>query len=65
MPTYNYQCPKCKRILEMKNKVSNRHVAPMCCNDGCNIDMELIISKTSFTLKGSGWAKDGYTRDKK
>jgi len=64
-PLYEFSCPKCKRVIELERKVAERSVAPMCCEEGCNIDMELMVSKTSFALKGSGWAKDGYKGDKK
>ena len=64
-PLYEYACPKCKKVVEIQQKISDRHVAPMCCEEGCSIDMELVVSKSSFALKGSGWAKDGYKGEKK
>jgi len=56
---YEYQCMKCKQIIELKQKLDDR-IPPMCFEDGCDIEMVPIISKTSFALKGGSWAKDGY-----
>jgi putative FmdB family regulatory protein len=60
MPTYVYQCPKCGRRAELEQSMTNR-TAPMCCEESCNVEMETVIGVTSFVLKGSGWARDGYS----
>jgi len=60
MPIYEYRCPKCKKIVELQQSIKEK-VAPLCCEEDCNIEMEPLISMTSFALKGSGWAKDGYS----
>lgn len=60
MPNYEWECQKCHQVLELFQSISDKNV-PLCCNDECGgIEMVRIISKTSFQLKGSGWAKDGY-----
>lgn len=60
MPTYTYECQKCHKVVEIQQSVSAR-VPPMCFEDGCNGEpMESVITQSSFILKGSGWAKDGY-----
>ena len=39
------------------------HPLPLCFSETCNgnSEMEQLISKTSFALKGNGWSRDGYT----
>lgn len=56
MPIYEYECPTCGWIEE--HLTSNRE--PITCS-GCNSWMHRIVSPTNFSLKGSGWYKDGYT----
>jgi len=63
MPIYEYECPKCKRHMELRQKM-NAATPPMCFEDGCDIEMIRVISRTSFTLNGTGWARDGYTTTK-
>jgi putative FmdB family regulatory protein len=68
VPVYEYVCPLCNRELEVVQKINDP--APYCSNcieslyedstDLQQIKMEKKISKTSFALKGSGWAKDKY-----
>ena len=68
MPVYVYECPRCQSRIELLQKFDGR--APTCelcethndCPNGCydGPEMEKVITKTSFILNGSGWAKDGY-----
>lgn len=71
MPTYTYRCSSCAEEKEIVRKITDPAIAPVCDNcvdpatadeDGCGtgLVMERIITTTSFILKGSGWAKDGY-----
>jgi len=57
MPMYEYQCTVCTHITEELNP-TDKHIiqCPVCDSQA-----ERIISLSSFTLKGSGWYKDGYT----
>lgn len=59
---YEYSCPKCDRKIEIEQKLND--LAPMCCEENCNVEMERLISKTSFSLKGPGWYRDGYVSKK-
>lgn len=59
MPIYTYECSKCKAVIELEQSIVSR-VAPMCLNENCTLEMVSIIGKTSFILKGSSWARDGY-----
>lgn len=62
MPLYEFVCQKCGSRMEVSISVADRDsAAPLCCKEGCDaIPMERVVSQTSFVLKGSGWAKDGY-----
>ena len=64
MPIYEYVCPKCKHEIEILQS-SYDDPNPKC--EKClekqkkeEIEMQRKLSKTSFHLKGGGWAKDGY-----
>lgn len=62
MPTYDYRCEACGQEVELVQKISEKE-APVCLNTSCSsygTEMETVIGATSFILKGSGWAKDGY-----
>lgn len=62
MPTYEFRCPKCRRVIELQRSIKDEGTPPLCCEPGCDgqQEMEQIISKTAFSLKGRGWAADGY-----
>lgn len=64
MPTYEYECPKCNKRIELVQSMKDR-IAPLCTNDNCCIEMVQVISVSNFILKGSGWANDGYSGTKK
>jgi len=63
MPLYLYECLKCKHAFEimasLKEVYSGNHevVCPVCESDL----HKRLVSRTSFSLKGSGWYKDGYS----
>lgn len=62
MPTHCFRCPKCHRELELVRSIKDETV-PLCCSEDCGpIEMEQIITKTSFILQGGGWFKDGYSK---
>lgn len=64
MPTYEFKCPKCAKIVEIERKLKDENPV-LCCAENCgDIEMVQIISRTAFKLKGSGWAADGYTKGK-
>jgi putative FmdB family regulatory protein len=56
MPIYEYKCPTCGAF-----DAQQRITAPalQACPT-CGARVERLISRTSFALKGGGWAKDGY-----
>lgn len=58
MPIYEYHCNGCKKTFERFQKMSDDPVA--ICPD-CKGKVKRLISQTSFSLKGGGWYKDGYS----
>jgi putative FmdB family regulatory protein len=60
MPTYAYECPKCKQVVELVQKMSEKK-NPNCSGEQCQgVQMESVLSLSTFILKGTGWARDGY-----
>ncbi len=56
MPIYEFQCTKCKRIVETIQKPEDP--APKCHGT-----MKRLMSRNSFRLIGKGWYQTDY-RDK-
>lgn len=64
MPIYEYECPKCKKTIELL-RLSESDTAPLCNSESCGpIEMNKVISLGTFHLKGQGWYKDGYSSKK-
>lgn len=64
MPIYEYKCPFCGDVKEkfypsIPKKVPER-VLFHCCKMTMN-SHDRILSKPNFQLKGTCWAKDGYS----
>ena len=55
MPVYEFEC-ECGNVLE---SLVPMHTKTIIC-ENCGKDMKKIISRSSFILKGSGWAFDNY-----
>lgn len=62
MPLYEYECQKCGLNIEKFQSINEDKIknCPLC-----NGSLKLLISKSSFELKGSGWAKDLYSKKEK
>ncbi|MBT3182222.1 MAG: zinc ribbon domain-containing protein [Deltaproteobacteria bacterium] len=58
MPIYEYLCKGCGEHFERFQKISDQPVSKC---PKCGKEVERLISQTSFTLKGGGWYKDGYS----
>jgi len=60
MPIYEYDCDTCDKSVEVLQKMTAS--APRCdeCNDAPR--MKRKVSRTTFLLRGGGWADDGYSR---
>lgn len=61
MPLFEFKCEdeKCGHQFEKLMKHDERETVPPCPQ--CKGDNTTkMISRTSFSLKGGGWAADGY-----
>ncbi len=59
MPLFEYRCEKCKHQFERllrHQECDIQPVCPVCEHQAC----EKLISRSSFSLRGDGWARDGY-----
>ncbi len=59
MPLYTYACPKCSHTEDDVEHKINEKPAVVC--EQCNALMQRQVCPTAFHLRGSGWAKDGYS----
>lgn len=69
MPVYVYECSGCGlqredfRTLEEMEKFGHTIIQKGCPKNKRHFHyFKRIITPTSFILKGSGWAKDGYQK---
>ncbi len=61
MPIYEYQCQTCGAVTEKLQKFSDEPLRTC----GCGGNLEKLVSRSSFQLKGSGWYVTDYkTKDK-
>jgi len=63
MPLYEYSCSSCGHTWEENRSIDDppTQFCPRCRLKTAH----RLISKSSFVLKGSGWARDGYTINSK
>lgn len=61
MPVYEYQCKACHREFEYQQRMTDPDKT--AC-EACGGELERLISRTAFQLKGSGWYKDLYSSSK-
>ena len=57
MPTYEYQCDKCGRVFEVRQRISEP--ALTTC-DACGGKVRRLLSAAPFILKGEGWYVTDY-----
>lgn len=59
MPKYDYRCKACGHEFEAEQRITADALkdCPQCSKP----DLERLISRTSFALKGGGWYKDAYS----
>jgi putative FmdB family regulatory protein len=65
MPIYEYKCVECgKEFSELFKTFKEADVkdCKVSCKHCGSPDVQKLISKNDFQLKGSGWAKDGYKK---
>lgn len=61
MPIYEYKCPACGCQFDELRKVDQRDEPATCPQETCAHEAVKQVSRSSFELKGGGWAKDGYS----
>jgi putative FmdB family regulatory protein len=57
MPTYEYECPRCPRVFEVKQRITEP--ALETC-DRCGGPIHRLLSAAPFILKGEGWYVTDY-----
>ena len=57
MPTYEYECPKCPRVFEVKQRITEP-MLEVC--EICGGPIHRLLSATPFILKGGGWYVTDY-----
>ena len=62
MPLYEYRCKKCKKKIEVLQKINSEPLA-QCLY--CQGPVEKLISVSSFQFKGSGWYITDYKNKNK
>ena len=61
MPVYEYQCQACGRDFEYQQRMTDPDKTTC---EVCGGALDRLISRTAFSLKGSGWYKDLYASPK-
>ena len=57
MPTYEYECSKCPRVFEVRQRITE---APLTICDVCGGPVRRLLSAAPFILKGEGWYVTDY-----
>jgi putative FmdB family regulatory protein len=57
VPTYEYQCDKCGRVFEIRQRISE---APLTTCAACGGRVRRLLSAAPFILKGKGWYVTDY-----
>ena len=62
MPIYSYSCSNCSAVFEKIMSVRERDSHYLRCPECGHGEVNRLVSKSSFSLKGKGWYKDGYQK---
>jgi putative FmdB family regulatory protein len=57
VPTYEYECSKCPRVFEVRQRITE---APLETCDVCGGPVRRLLSAAPFILKGEGWYVTDY-----
>jgi putative FmdB family regulatory protein len=60
VPIYEYKCEECEYEFEEFQSIKE---PPVESCPKCKGKVKKVISMTSFSLKGDGWAKSGYSKN--
>lgn len=59
MPLYDYECAKCGKVFEVRQKFSDE---PLKVHEGCGGEVTKQLSAPAFQFKGSGWYITDYAK---
>jgi putative FmdB family regulatory protein len=57
VPTYEYECEKCRRLFEVRQRIT---AAPLTTCEACGGPVKRLLSAAPFILKGEGWYVTDY-----
>ena len=57
MPTYEYECKRCGRVFELRQRISE---PALTTHEGCGGQVSRLLSPAPFILKGEGWYVTDY-----
>jgi putative FmdB family regulatory protein len=57
VPTYEYECEKCRRLFEVRQRITE---APLSTCEVCGGPVKRLLSPAPFILKGEGWYVTDY-----
>jgi putative FmdB family regulatory protein len=57
VPTYEYECPRCPRVFEVRQRISE---PPLSTCDRCGGPIRRLLAPAPFILKGGGWYMTDY-----
>jgi len=57
VPTYEYQCDRCNRVFEIRQRISE---PALTTHDDCGGAVRRLLSPAPFILKGGGWYVTDY-----
>jgi putative FmdB family regulatory protein len=57
MPTYEYECLKCRRVFEIRQRI---YEPALTVCDACGGEVRRLLSAAPFILKGEGWYVTDY-----
>jgi putative FmdB family regulatory protein len=52
MPTYDYKCPNCQKVIEIKHSMIDQP-NPACID--CMLPLQRVFKIAGVSFKGSGW----------
>ena len=59
MPIYKFKCDSCGYEFTVIRKISDE--GEVVCENCSSTLTNKLISRSSFSLRGAGWYKDGYS----
>jgi putative FmdB family regulatory protein len=57
VPTYEYECPRCPRVFEVRQRISE---PPLSACERCGGPVHRLLAPAPFILKGGGWHVTDY-----